>query len=107
MIRKAFVLRVDPGSREEYIRRHNPIWPELEKVLFQHGVKTYSIFMDPHSDRLFGYAEIEDEARWNAVAETDVCRKWWEYMSPIMPSNPDCSPVAVPLTEVFHIAAGS
>ncbi|WP_139781734.1 L-rhamnose mutarotase, partial [Salmonella enterica] len=33
MIRKAFVMQVNAGAHEEYQRRHNPIWPELEAVL--------------------------------------------------------------------------
>ena len=103
MIRKAFVMSVHPGQEEEYRRRHNPIWPELERTLKEHGVRSYSIFLDPQTRQLFAYAEIEDEAKWNAIAQTDVCRRWWAHMKPLMPSNPDNSPVASPLTEVFHI----
>jgi L-rhamnose mutarotase len=32
-IRKAFVMQVNPGAEQEYEKRHNPIWPDLEKVL--------------------------------------------------------------------------
>lgn len=103
MIRKAFVMQVHPGYETEYEKRHNPIWPELEQTLLSHGVKTYSIFLDEPSRQLFGYVELEDEARWNAVAQTDVCRKWWAYMKDLMPTNPDNSPVERPLREVFHI----
>lgn len=106
MIRKAFVMSVNPGSEAEYERRHNPIWPELEAVLKQHGVLNYSIFLHPETRQLFGYAEIEDEARWNAIAQTPVCRRWWTHMKEIMPSNPDHSPVARELREVFHIEKG-
>lgn len=103
MIRKAFVMSVDPGRHEEYRKRHNPIWPELAVELSKHGVHNYSIFLDRETSRLFAYAEIEDEARWQAIARTDVCRKWWAHMKEIMPSNPDSSPVSDPLTEVFHL----
>ena len=103
MIRKAFVMSVHPGSEQEYERRHRPIWPELEAVLKQHGVHNYSIFLHPESRQLFAYAEIEDEQRWQAIAATDVCRKWWRHMGELMPSNPDASPVARDLTEVFHL----
>ena len=51
----------------------------------------------------FGYAEIESEERWAAVASTDVCRRWWRHMRELMPSNPDDSPVSRELREVFHI----
>ncbi len=103
MIRKAFVMSVNKGQEAEYERRHRPIWPELEATLKAHGVHNYSIFLNEKTNQLFAYAEIEDEVRWNAIAQTDVCRKWWTSMQPLMPSNPDSSPVGVDLREVFHI----
>ena len=89
MIRKAFVMSVHADREEEYQRRHSPIWPELEAVLRSHGVQHYSIFLHPETRQLFGYVEIEDEARWNAIAQTAICKKWWAHMAEIMPSNPD------------------
>ena len=103
MIRKAFVMQVHPDQHAEYERRHRPIWKELEEALLAHGVLTYSIYLDERTSDLFGYAEIEDEERWNAVASTDVCRRWWAHMREVMPANPDNSPVARGLREVFHI----
>ena len=46
MIRKAFVMQVNPDAHEEYQRRHNPIWPELEAVLKSHGAHNYAIYLD-------------------------------------------------------------
>ena len=103
MIRKAFRMSVHPGFEQEYERRHNPIWHELTETLVAHGVVCYSIFIDPHTNDLFAYAEIESEERWNAIASTAVCRKWWRYMREIMPSNTDDSPVSRDLPEVFHL----
>ena len=103
MIRKAFRLSVNAGAEAEYERRHTPIWADLERVLVEHGVQTYSIFLDPDTRDLFGYIEIEDEARWNAVAATDVCRRWWRHMRDLMPSNSDDSPVSRDLREVFRL----
>ena len=103
MIRKAFRMSVNPGQEAEYARRHSPIWRELEEALLAHGVRTYSIFLDAKSLDLFAYVEIEDEARWNAIAQTQVCRDWWRFMREIMPANPDDSPVSRELREVFHL----
>ena len=103
MIRKAFRLAVNQSETAEYERRHSPIWPELQEVLRAHGVQDYSIFLDETDGSLFGYVEIEDEARWDAIARTPVCRRWWTYMRDIMPTNPDDSPRSVPLREVFHL----
>ncbi len=104
MIRKAFVMAVHAGMESEYQRRHNPVWRELLDTLKKHGAHNYSIFLHPETRQLFGYVEIEDEARWNAVANTPICQKWWRYMGDIMPSNADNSPVAIELHEVFHLS---
>ena len=103
MIRKSFVISVHPGREQEYEKRHRPIWPELETTLREHGVHNYSIFLDPETHRLFGYAEIESEERWREIASTPVCGRWWKYMADLMPVNPDDSPQSRDLREVFHI----
>lgn len=103
MIRKAFVMSLNAGQEAEYQRRHSPIWPDLEAVLKAHGVHNYSIFLHRETRQLFGYVEIEDEARWAAIASTPECQRWWKHMGDIMPSHPDHSPVSVDLTEVFHL----
>jgi L-rhamnose mutarotase len=103
MIRKAFVMNVDAGREAEYARRHQPIWNELAAVLKAHGVHNYSIFLHRDTRQLFAYAEIEDEARWAAIAQTEICQRWWKYMVDVMPSNPDHSPVSSELKEVFHL----
>jgi L-rhamnose mutarotase len=103
MIRKAFRMSVHPEHYDEYVHRHNPIWPELERTLFDHGVLSYSIHLDETTGDLFAYAEIESEERWQAVAATEVCQRWWRHMKELMPSNPDGSPVSRDLRDVFHI----
>ncbi len=104
-MRIAFRMRVHPGQQAEYVRRHNPIWPELEATLLAHGVRSYSIYIDEDTNDLFGYAEISDRAQWDAIAGTDICRKWWAHMQPLMPCNRDGSPESRELREVFHIEA--
>jgi L-rhamnose mutarotase len=102
MIRKAHIFTLHPGCEAEYIKRHNPIWPELEQTLRAHGAHNYSIFLHKPTGQLFAYLEIEDEERFAQVARTEVCQRWWREMKDLMESNPDNSPVARPLTEVFH-----
>ncbi|MEJ2195547.1 MAG: L-rhamnose mutarotase [Ignavibacteriaceae bacterium] len=102
-MRIAFKMKLFEGNVEEYKKRHNPIWLELKEVLISHGVLSYSIFLDKETNDLFGYAEIEDLKKWKEIANTDVCKKWWVYMAPLMEVNPDNSPVSKDLKEVFHI----
>jgi L-rhamnose mutarotase len=103
VIRKAFRMTVHAGSEAEYERRHNPIFADLERTLLEHGVSTYSIFLDPVSRDLFAYVEIESEERWRRIADPASCRRWWRHMRDLMAVNPDDSPVSSDLREVFHL----
>ncbi|WP_078434890.1 L-rhamnose mutarotase [Metabacillus halosaccharovorans] len=104
MIRKASIMFVYKDQYEEYKRRHDELWPEMEKELKEHGAHNYSIFLDEESGQLFAYLEIEDEERWNQMASTDICQKWWTYMEPLMETSPDNSPVSKELKSVFYLA---
>lgn len=104
-IRQAFVMSVDPQQVDEYRRRHNPIWPELEETLLAHGVRSYSIFHHPDTHQLFAYVEFASEEQWNSIADTEVCQRWWKHMAPLMPSDETDRPLSTPLNEVFHLEA--
>lgn len=105
MILKAFRMKVHPDQTTEYERRHNPIWPELETVLQAHGVGRYVIFLDEATSDLFAFAEIESEQRWAAIAQTEVCQRWWRSMAPLMPSHPDGRPESRDLRPVFELGS--
>lgn len=103
MIRKGFVMAVNPGMEAEYERRHDELWPEMQTVLRDHGVTSYSIFLHPGTNQLFGTVELTDDHRWDDIASTDVCRRWWAFMADVMPTEPDTSPTTVELHEVFRL----
>ena len=103
MIRKGFKMKLHPGRADEYAQRHAALWPEMKEMIHAYGGHNYSIFLDEETNVLYGYIELEDEARWSASAETAICRKWWDYMADIMDVNPDNSPVAIDLRPVFHL----
>lgn len=103
MIRKAAIMKVFEGCHEEYQRRHDELWPEMEAMLLEHGMNTYSIFLDAGTHTLFAYLEIADEQLWAKTADTEICRKWWDYMKDIMETHEDHSPVSRDLPEVFNL----
>src|SRR5690606_39723174 len=105
MIRKAFRRSVHPGQHVEYERRHRPIWPELEQILLAHGVRTYSIYLDELTGDLFGYVEVDDESRWAAVADTDVCRRGWKSWRGALPAEAANPPVWPPRRGGSHTGA--
>ncbi len=41
MERIAIMMRLHPGQVEEYVRRHDNIWPDLVEQLHEHGIRDY------------------------------------------------------------------
>lgn len=103
MERVAFTMRLKPGFEAEYERRHDAIWPELQAELRKAGVSDYSIFLDPASLVLFAVQKRSPGSTADRLPDSPVVRRWWDYMKDIMDVNPDGSPVAIPLREVFHL----
>ena len=103
MARVAFKMKLYKGFEEEYLKRHDHLWPELETLLKQTGISDYSIFLDDQTNILFGVLKAEDPTALNNLPSNPVMQKWWAYMKDIMESNPDNSPVSIPLKEVFYL----
>lgn len=96
-------MKLKPGVAEEYKRRHDEIWPELAAELKAAGISDYSIFLDEETLTLFAVQKLGEHNTAADLAKSAVVQKWWSFMSPLMETNPDGSPVAKPLQEVFHL----
>jgi L-rhamnose mutarotase len=99
----AFRMRLKPGMRAEYKRRHDDIWPELTALLKAAGISDYSIFHDAETDTLFGVLWREGDHKMADLPKHPVMRRWWDYMADLMDTLPDHEPVAIPLERVFHV----
>jgi L-rhamnose mutarotase len=96
-------MHLFPGKQDEYKRRHDQLWPELTDLLKASGIREYSIFLDEKTNHLFGVLSIDDSLQLNDLPKHPVMKRWWAYMADIMESNPDQSPVSIPLKEVFYL----
>jgi L-rhamnose mutarotase len=96
-------MQLKPDVVAEYKKRHDEIWPELSKELRAAGISDYSIFLDEETLTLFAVQKLGDKNSAAELPDSPIVRKWWDYMSPLMEVNPDNSPVAKPLKEVFHL----
>lgn len=103
MGRVAFTMKLKPGCEAEYIARHQAIWPELAALLKAAGVSNYSIFLDCPSRTLFAVQDVSDGTGSQDLGSHPVVRKWWAFMSELMETNADLSPVSIPVDEVFHL----
>ena len=84
--------KIVPGMQEEY----------KKEVLANAGIVNYSIWMQ--GEELFGYYECEKGVDYAAKvqAESDVVKKWDEYMKDILIMEKDPVTGAQPLlTQVF------
>ncbi len=99
----AFKMKLNPGMAEEYKRRHDDIWPELEAALRAAGVRDYSIHLDEESGILFAVMWRKTDHGLDELSTTPLMRKWWDYMADIMQTHPDNEPVSIPLKTVFHM----
>jgi len=103
MYRIAFKMQLFRGFEAEYKKRHDELWPELHALLKETGISEYSIFLDETTNSLFGVLKAEDPKALDNLPAHPVMQKWWAFMGDIMASNPDNSPVSVPLKEVFYM----
>lgn len=103
MQRVAFMMRIKPGTEEEYERRHQAVWPELLAAIREVGIRNYSIYR--RGQDLFAYMEVEDYERAMAdLGSREVTKRWQEYMAPLFETAVDVGSEGgmVILKEVFH-----
>ena len=103
MNRLAFKMYLNEGQKEEYIRRHREIWPELKTFLKDAGITEYSIFLDNETNTLFAFQKLSGDSGSQDLGKSEIVKKWWSYMAGIMKTNPDNSPVSDELEEVFYM----
>lgn len=91
---KAIVI---DGKLDEYVKRHNEIWPEMLEVLKDAGIKNYTIWNT--GNELFGYYECEKGVEYAAKVqnESPVVKRWNEYMKDVMIMEMDPVTGAQPL----------
>lgn len=103
MKRIAFKMFLNEGCKEEYVKRHDEIWPELKVLLKESGIADYSIFLDEETNVLFGVLNCNNELAYENLSLHPIMQKWWKYMKDIMQTNADDSPISIQLEEVFYL----
>ncbi|MBQ0083178.1 MAG: L-rhamnose mutarotase [Clostridiales bacterium] len=104
MEKYAWKATVKEGCLEEYRRRHDNIWPEMVEVLKNAGIKNYTIWNV--GNELFGYYECEKGIKFaaDAQANSEVVKRWDEYMKDVMVMEMDPETGAQPLLiKVFEL----
>ncbi len=101
MEKRAWKAILKPGMKEEYIKRHDELWPEMAELLQSAGIHNYTIWNI--GDELFGYYECEKGVDYaeKVQAESPVVARWNVHMSGLMDMVKDESGAAARLETVF------
>ena len=96
MERYAWKATVKEGMLEEYIRRHDNIWPEMKEMLRSAGIRNYTIWNV--GNELFGYYECDSvEVASRVQSNSEINAKWDVYMQDVMVMERDPVTGAQPL----------
>ena len=88
MERFMWLAKIKPGMLNEYVKRHDEIWPEMTEVLNQAGIHNYTIWN--YNDQVIGYYECESvEHAAKIQRESAVVDRWNEYMKDVMEMEMD------------------
>ena len=103
--RICFRLQIRPETRDEYVRRHAQVWPEMRDALRGAGWHNYSLFLCDDGT-LVGYLECDDfAAAQAAMAATDVNARWQAEMAGFFNELDGATPDEGirPEREIFHL----
>ena len=106
MQRVGFRLQAVPAMMDEYVRRHEQVWPEMLEALRETGWTNYSLFLDRSDGTLFGYFETPDlEKAKTGMASREINEKWQADMAPFFVALEGKRPDEgfLQLEEVFYL----
>lgn len=104
MEKYAWRAEIVKNRKDEYVKRHNEIWPEMIKVLKEAGIRNYTIW--ENNNELFGYYECEKgiEFATKVQSESEVVARWNEYMKDVLIMKMDSETGAQPkMQKVFEL----
>jgi L-rhamnose mutarotase len=70
------VWRVRPGKAAEYLERHATVWPEIDALLREAGVRSYAIHL--WGETVFSHMEVESYAALVERFNGDPVAQRWE-----------------------------
>ena len=98
MTRVAFKMKLHKGFEDEYKKRHDELWPEMEKAMSQRDVNMV-IYLYDHL--LFVYATAPSEEDWIALDRDPVTPRWDKYMTDVLDDGEDGKTFVNTLPQMF------
>lgn len=93
--------RVMPGKLEEYVKKHDEIWPEMLEMMKAAGLRNYSIWNN--GDEVIGYYEYDGPDKKQRIYAKfgDLLLRWNAQMQGVMEMDKDSNGNALVYRQVF------
>ena len=102
MQRFCFTFEINPGTEDEYQRRHAEMWPDMAAAITESGIHNYTLFR--RGLTITAYCECEPDAAtaFARLAETEVNVRWGEYFGDLIARIVDEDGELIVSQEVWH-----
>lgn len=102
MAKYYFTYQCRPGMEQEYIKRHEAVWPEVIRALREAGLSNFTTFMK--DNQLFAFIEADDfRASWAKFQANPDTQRWEKYMSEVLLTDVTKGEMEVIDQVVFHM----
>lgn len=104
--RFGMAARLVPEKREEYLRLHRSVWPQVEQMISSCGIRNYTIFtLDDYLVAYFEYVGDDFERDQRIMAADPVTQEWWSHTDPCqLPFREHSNaPNWEDFTEIWHL----
>jgi L-rhamnose mutarotase len=104
MERLCFTFDIRPGTFDEYMKRHDEIWPELVAELKGAGLSNYSLYKFS-DERVVGYVECEPDAAtcFDELASAPANTRWSAWFEEIIVALTDENGQMPHMEEIWHL----
>ena len=106
--RVCFEMRFDPDRLDEYVKRHEALWPEMQDALARCGWRNYSLFLR-RDGRAVGYFEADGGATFEdccaRMAREPVNARWQREMAQFTPAGEKPDEAAATFEPYFYLGA--
>lgn len=105
--RHSAIVGVHPEKREEYLRLHQEVWPDIEARITASNISNYTIFI--LGDLLIAYYEYtgtDHSADIAKIAADPTTQEWWRLTDPCQAPIPGAALGTIwsEATEVWHLS---
>ncbi len=98
---RAWTMRLRDGAEAAYDAAHANIWPEMVEQMRLDGICRFHLFRAGQT--VFAVQERVGSLPRDGAAPSEVTKKWWRAMEPLMVTDANGQPVRNFLEEVFNL----